>query len=420
MSKCPLLVVALALALVPLSARAQAFSADQHILLSEGTLRGSPRIMGLAGAWTGLAEGAEGIPRNPAAPAMRDAKFASDFSWDVGGTMHFLFPWSTKEQDWDNDGSPDQASAATREFLGSQVLYSFAALRYKMVGFGAGFDLQNFLSKQQLEGEGFERYHNLALTHVFGVVSARFWRDQIAVGLGIESTHAFIGYGEQPMGNFLPTPKDSMGFHGWGFLMGGVYRPEDGNWRVGFSYKPALVAHPFRPRADIGGLTAPSGVDVPGRLMLGGAIALGSGRALNITSKDGWVPLNPDDPKSKKTASMMKWLILAQVDIVFPVQGATTVGAFFGQAPAVPAGNRVNFQPRLAIEKELFPELLRLRLGGYLEPPINEFGPAVRPHLTWGFEIGLFKLGHEKLSFALSFDWANLYSNLSVGIVVWK
>jgi hypothetical protein len=334
--------------------------------------------------------------------------------------MHFLFPWSTKEQDWDNDGSPDQASVANREFLGSQVLYSFAALRYRMIGLGAGFDLQNFLAKQQFEGEGFERYHNLALTHVFGVVSGRFWRDQIAVGLGIESTHAFIGYAEQPAGDVLLTPKDSMGFHGWGVLLGGVFRPENGNWRVGFSYKPALVARPFRSRTDIGGLAAPSGVDVPGRLMLGGALALGPGRALNITSKEGWAPLDPDNPRSKRTASLLKWLFLAQVDIVFPVQGASTVGAFFGQAPAVPAGNRVSFQPRLAIEKEVFPELLRLRLGAYLEPPINQFGPAVRPHLTWGFEIGLFRVGHEKLSFALSFDWANAYSNLSVGILVWK
>lgn len=410
----------LALWLLPAAAFAQDFSADQHILLSEGTLRGSPRVMGLAGAWTGLAEGAEGIPRNAAAPAMRDAKFASDFSWDVGGTMHFLFPWSTREQDWDNDGAVDQASAASTQFLGSQVLYSFAALQYKWFGFGAGFDIQNFLAKRQLEGEGFERYYNLALTHIFAVLAARFWRDQIALGVGVESTHAFIGYGEQPLGDFLPTVKDSMGFHGWGLLVGGVWRPEDGNWRVGFSYKPALLAGPFAPRTDIGGLAAPSGVDVPGRLMLGATVALGPGRNFNITSKEGWALKDPDDPKSPRIPSMMKWLILAQVDIVFPVQGATTVGAFFGQAPAVPAGNRVNFQPRLAIEKELFPELLRLRLGGYLEPPINEFGPTVRPHLTFGLEVGLFKLGNERMSFGLSFDFAHLYQNLSVGILVWK
>lgn len=408
-----------ALVLLPALAGAQGFSSSQRIILSEGTLRGSPRIMGLAGAWTGLAEGAEGIPRNPAAPAMKDSK-QEDFSWDVGGTMHFLFPWSTKEQDWDNDGSVDQASAAQRQFLGSQVLYSFGALRYKNVGFGAGFDIQNFLAKQQVDGEAFERYHTLALTHIFAVLSVRFWSDQIALGAGIESTHAFIGYAEQPTGDWLPTPKDSMGFHGWGVLVGGVFRPENGNWRVGFSYKPALSAAPFKSRSEIGGLAAPSGVEVPGRLMLGGAIALGPGRALNITSKDGWALKDPDDPKSPRIPSMMKWLILAQVDIVFPVQNAATPGAFFGQAPAVPAGNRVSFQPRLAVEKELFPELLRLRLGGYLEPPINEFGPAVRPHLTFGFEVGLFKLGGERFSFALSFDFANLYQNLSVGIVVWK
>ena len=51
------------------AAQAQPFTADKRLLLSEGVLRGSPRLLGIAGAFVGVAEGAEGITRNPAAAA---------------------------------------------------------------------------------------------------------------------------------------------------------------------------------------------------------------------------------------------------------------------------------------------------------------------------------------------------------------
>jgi len=36
------------------------------------------------------------------------------------------------------------------------------------------------------------------------------------------------------------------------------------------------------------------------------------------------------------------------------------------------------------------------------------------------YELFLFKLGNERISFGISFDWANLYQNLSFGFLVWK
>ncbi len=397
-----------------------AFTRDTRLLLWEGTLRGSPRLMGIGGAYVGLAEGAEGVTRNPAAAAMKDPKFASDFNVDFAAALHFLPPWATTEQDWDNDGSPDQASAGPAEFLGTQVIYLVASVQYKNVALGLGVDLQNFLDRAKLPGETFERYHNVMLTHAFGVLAASFWRDQILAGVGVESTHAFIGYGEQPQGALFPSPKETMGYNGWGVQFGGVWRPEDQDWRVGFSWRPWLGATQAAPMDTVGGKLLPARVEVPGRLSVGGAFAFGWGRKLNITSRGGWALKDEKDPASG-TPAMTKFLLTGQLDIFFPVQGATTVNAFLNQpdVPSPPAGYQLSFQPRLGLENELVADLLRLRLGGYVEPPMVTTGPA-RPHLTFGVEVYLFKLGHERICFGLSFDFAHRYQNLSVGFLVWK
>src|SRR5688572_23546661 len=85
-----------ATSLLASAAVAQPFDSSRRLLLTEGTLRGSPRLMGIAGAFVGIAEGGEGITRNPAAAANPDARFEGDFSYDLGGTLHFLFPWSVR------------------------------------------------------------------------------------------------------------------------------------------------------------------------------------------------------------------------------------------------------------------------------------------------------------------------------------
>lgn len=420
------LLVAVALLAPP--AAAQAFSPEQRLLLTEGTLRGSPRLMGIAGAFAGLAEGAEGIPRNPASAAMKHVNFDGDFHYDFAFTFHFLPPWAVQEQDWDNDGRSDQPTPARlSDFLGVQVIYAFASVQYKDAALGLGVDVQNFLDRTRVEGDPVEQYHNVSFAHLYGTLAGSFWRDQILVGVGVESTHVFINYGEQAPGAFLPDLKDSMGFHGWGVQLGAVYRPANDDWRVGVSWKPQVDAGPFVARESIGGKVAPAAVAVPGRLSLGGALALGRGRHLNIISPGGWVPRDDDvaTPKGtqpKLTTGMMKWLFTAQLDVFFPVQRSALVGAFLQQpdVPAEGAGYHVSLQPHLGIEKEVFLDLLRLRLGSYLEPPMTASGPVARPHLTFGFELALFKLGNERISFGISFDIARMYLNLSFGFLVWK
>lgn len=404
----------LALLLVGATATAQPFTPDRRLLLSEGILRGSPRLMGLAGSFVGIAEGAEGMIRNPAAVANKSPWFESDLNVDFGGTMHFLFPGAAAQQDWDNDGRPDQIGPAGGrfDFLGSQVIYTCASLQWKAIGIGAGFDLQNYLAKTPQEGM------NLGLLHAFGSLGAAFWKDQLLLGVGIESTHAAFLYFENR------ALKDSLAYHGYGVQVGGLWRPYLEDYRLGFSFRPKTIGRPAAPRADIGGFIPFSDIVAPARLSLGGSWAVGGhGRAYNILTREEWAQTGTFEGGAPKyTPALTKWLLSAQLDVTFPVADATYAAAFLQQKTedfAQPAGYRVAFEPRLAAEREVFPNHLRVRAGTYLEPALTDTG-YLRPHLTLGTEIYLFRVGPQRLSFGLSFDFAHQYQNLSVAILVWK
>lgn len=408
--RCLLLLLA---TLLPLVSAAQPFTPDRRLLLSEGVLRGSPRLMGIAGAFVGIAEGAEGMTRNPAAVASRDPHFERELNFDFGAAMHFLPPWAVLEQDWDLDGGPDQVGelGGPLDFLGTQVLYFAGSAQYRQVGAGLGIDVQNFVARTP------ERGFNLSLVHVFASLGGSLWDDQILIGLGAESTHAVFGYLENRQ------VRQTLGYNGFGVQFGGLWRPKWQNYRIGFAYRPQTQANPDVQRLEIGGLVPFSSVVAPARLSLGGSIALGhDGRDYNITSPADWRSALKNPDGSPVYSALTRWLITAQLDVFFPVYNATYVAPFFGQdlgVPALAAGDQIAFLPRAAIEKEIWEDRLRLRAGGYLEPPLVETG-YLRPHATFGFELYLFKLGPQRLAFGLSFDLARQFQNLSVAFIAWK
>lgn len=406
------------------TAAAQSFTSDRRLLQSEGILRGSPRLMGLAGTYVAIAEGAEGQTRNPAAVAHKDPRFENEVTVDFGGTMHFLFPGGSKTQDWDNDGLPDRdASSAGVE--SSQVAYSTVSVQYGAVGIGLGFDWQNFIGRYANELGDVEQGDaaSISLLRLFGSIGVSLLNDAVLLGAGVESSHAFAWY--------LRDRKvdDERYYRGFGYQFGALFRPKDENYRIGLAFKPQTLAKPTANREFLGTgdqLRSFSEAVTPGRLSLGATYALGSGgRALNITSRAGLIDTGEVDESGLPvfSAAMTKWLFSAQLDVFLPVENAVTVSAYLGQqgttVAALPAGNRVAFLPRIAVEKELWADRFRLRAGGYLEPAMVATG-SVRPHVTFGGELYLFKAGPQRLSFGLSFDFAERYQNLSVAIVVWK
>src|SRR5207248_7065406 len=107
-----------------------------------------------------------------------------------------------------------------------------------------------------------------------------------------------------------------------------------------------------------------------------------------ITGEVGWMELSEQDPDGSTavTTAMTRWLFTTQLDIYLPVQNATYATAFLEQnngAPVLNAGYQVALEPRAAVEKEAVADRLRLRLGGYLEPPLVATAPPVRPHVTF-------------------------------------
>ncbi|MET0401991.1 MAG: hypothetical protein ABW123_06280, partial [Cystobacter sp.] len=88
---------------VPVSTR------PERLYLNSGLLMGSSRVVGMGGAYVGIAEGAVGFASNLAALAHRSARLAND--WDVGVALSWMdLPLSeAKGKDRDHNGVADDA-----------------------------------------------------------------------------------------------------------------------------------------------------------------------------------------------------------------------------------------------------------------------------------------------------------------------
>ena len=70
--------VAALLGVIALPARAQTSNEPTTVDTVRGTIKGSPRYIGLGGAFVAIADDTEGVPHNPASVAVR-----LPYSWDA-------------------------------------------------------------------------------------------------------------------------------------------------------------------------------------------------------------------------------------------------------------------------------------------------------------------------------------------------
>ena len=82
------------------------------------------------------------------------------------------------------------------------------------------------------------------------------------------------------------------------------------------------------------------------------------------------------------------------------------------------AGNELYLVPRLGVEHEVLPKRLRLRTGVWLEPNLAR-GSALRPHVTFGFEVFTLRL-YEDWTISAALDAAPRYFAASIGIGWWR
>ncbi len=382
----------------------------ERLYLNPGVLMGSSRVVGLGGAYVGIAEGVAGFHSSLAALAHRSPRLDRD--WDLGVTLSILdLPLAkARGKDLDNDGLADDAPE-TFQMQGAVLL------QYR--NFGVGFSLRNsqvgYCGTSSCESADLLRV-SLFQAALAGAVA--LGRDDFILGFGIYSAQAVFSH--RQAGEWL--------YGDTGIVLDLLYRPYGRPYRVGVAVRPEVVgAWKRQPeRAPVlAGRQLYSAVVSPAVLSLGVSWRLGEGaenynrpspaarRQLLEGGDFSEVP-----PELEVGAPTGRWLISVQADFISRVENAVPVRSFTALTEPQRVGDSGVLQPRVGVEHETWPGRLRTRMGTFIEPsPFAEHLP--RPHLTGGFELFLF---HYWRNWALtaSFDVARRYSNFGISVGFWR
>jgi hypothetical protein len=390
-------------------ARAQApeqATRPERLYLSPSTLLGSSRVVGLGGAYVGIAEGAEGFNSNVASVAHRSPHLARD--WDAGFTLTWLqLPFSNPERkDVDNDGLPDEA-------LDQRQLQGGVQLQYRR--FGLGFSLRNshasFCATESCD-EGGRISASLTTSLLAGGFA--LGRDDFLMAFGIYAAEARFSY----LGETWRYGNTGLAFD---FL----FRPHGRSYRVGVAVRPEVVGR-WRPESGqvpfLAGRQLYSAVVSPGLYSFGASWRLGEGKErynrLSAAARRHLAEDGEETPEEDLTQPPGRWLLSAQLDLIDGVEDALPARAFTSVGAPTPIGDSTMLQPRFGVEHETFVNRLRTRLGTFVEPsPFPNRGP--RPHLTGGFEVFVLRYW-EDWAVTASFDVARRYTNLGVSIGFWR
>lgn len=429
------------------------------------------RILGLGGAYVGVAEGEDGTASNVAAPAVREAYSFRHVDYDLEGSIYF--PGTFAGTDFENRGSVTSRRTSGVE----NFLYLGGGLQLQVGPFGAAATLD------------YQRYDVLApsggspigLEVIRGhLISAwGFFHHQLAVGIGLH----FVTMSLSQTGLPLSPPS------GVGPEAGALLRLDGQPWRLGATVR-GPVQGSFGASGTAGadgvrrsdGYVLPDAVVVPAQLEVGVAVQLGP-RPLNppwTDPSDLSAPvrdrINRDrearqaetdarlakvqDPEARELlartlqrderairvvedarldaeekrllalarARYANWprphvLIVASVLATAPVDRAVAVSSFLDQV-SEPYGSSWSASVRYGIEGEPVPDRFRLRFGGYLEPSLFEDGSA-RQHFTFGGDVKLFSfdlfgiLAPTVWQLSFAGDLAPRYSNWGLSLGVW-
>lgn len=456
---------ALAAAALATPAAADPLPSNEYTIdLFQGPLLAPLRILGLAGAYAGYAEGLAAMVSNAAAPAVRSPWSYDWVAPDASGSLSFpvkLFG----NNDFDDSGDEDYDYSNFVYITGS------LGLQVGPVGVGVLGELQNYsitaadgASTNVLVG----KYH--ALTAV-SVASG-----QVSVGAGARALT--VGF---------DAPDVNLSIAGAAPEIGILVRPDWFPFRVGATFRFPVVGSTLDDEGHAGpdGLrragpfVLPRAVELPWEFEIGASLQLG-GRPLNpswINPREqeflvrhrvelarrerekarGGRPLAETDRgrearlraeetayldeeiKAMRAARRERWesfprdhiLFSAALVIYGAVENGVSIERFLGQdadvvendAPIGSAGASVNFSPRIGIEAEPILDLLMTRLGTYYEP--NRFGDVGRQHFTFGADLKLFSTTFwdlvPKVTYCASaaLDIAPRYQSASVSIGVW-
>ncbi len=423
---------------------------------------GPSRILGLGGAYAGVAEGVDGVYSNVAAPGVRATYSSRHVDFDL--TASITFPGSFSSTDFENRGTLPRGSANASDFV-----YGNAGALLQVGPFGAALTLD--ATSYTLQSPNANTI-NFRLLRAHAIVAWAFLKYQLVVGVGVQGVTMNLASSAIP----LAPPS------GVAPEVGMLLRLDDQPWRLGVSARAPVVGGVSGDQASIAGKILPSSVVSPGEIEVGFALQLGP-RPLNprwIDPSSELAPLREkiegeretrqksDDAEIAKTADgpareaarrkldarehairsvedaridteerriheahearFANWprprlLVVADALITAPVGDAVAVSSFLDQVQES-YGRSWTISPRLGLEGEPFPDRFRLRFGSYLEPSLFDGGSA-RQHFTFGGDLKFFAWDFfgilERTTWQLSFaaDLAPRYTNWGFSLGVW-
>ena len=447
---------------------------DFTIDLFQGPILAPLRVLGIAGAYAGYAEGIAGFVSNAASPAVRSPYSVRNVDAEVSASLSIpisLF----QSNDFDNSGDRDKDY--------SNFVYGTggAQIQAGPVGAGALVELQRYTVSAS---DGTQSNVLVGKYHVLGGLNVL--RGQLALGAGLRGV---------TMG--LSTPDVTLTIGGAAPQLGFLVRPNLLPFRVGGTFRFPVNGGAASDR----GLVGPDGVRRAGRFALPRRVTLPWELEVGFAFQAGPRPLNPTwiDPveaeaplharvehqrlarareRARREAKLKpdelasfraheafeESILREHEDAWFdgearylrdqrvgrseawPRQrilftGALVVSGAVDQGVSIErflaqqvsgqdrgkvigtSGASVNYSPRLGIEAEPIENLVLTRVGSYYEP--NRFGRVGRQHFTFGGDIRLFSTTYwglvPKVTYAISaaMDFAPRYESVSASIGVW-
>lgn len=474
--------LAASLGAVPTAARAEAPKNNRYSIdVFQGPILAPSDVIGIGGAYAGLAEGIAGLVANAASPAVREPHNVTWFSWDVSPSISIPLNLFGTRDDFDNSGAADHRY--------TDVIYGTigALVQAGPFGFGASAEIQRYVvnpsSKQQPSTDVIlGKHHALAAFRLLG--------DQLMIGGGVRlATLSLTPHGAERALTMI----------GLGPELGVLVRPDWRSFRVGATFRFPVhggeLIGETTTRADgvktAGGLVLPRDVVLPWELEIGAAVQVGP-RPLNpawIDPRDHEASLRASfllkrqerlsahavelaaigDPEHRaararelaaeeaerqkreeadetriarnleadRRARAENWprqhlLLSAELLVTGAVDNGVSVARFLAQSQATgdqsvvgTSGARVSFSPRLGVETEPLPGRMHTRAGTYYEP--SRLGARVgRQHFTFGLDVRLFTttlwglVAPTTLKAQGYADLSPRYQSISAGVGVWR
>lgn len=445
-----------------------------------GPVLAPSRVLGLGGAYQGIAEGLPGFAVSAAAPAVRPA-----WSWD----------WF----DYDLDASISVPNAFRRiddlEYDGVAEGFNYSGFVFVTLGAAAqlgpwGIGVTTDLSRFDLtpdRGAGEESFRGF-LSKTKLLAGRSFFDGDLVIGGGLRHI-GFDVSGTTPDGD----TKSLVTVQGMAPEVGFLFRPAEHSYRIGATYRMAVSTGKPGPEdvEKVDRWWIPQSVNAPWEVDIGVAMQ-GGARPLNVrwanshedrehflddirrarerraierasvlSAMSSETPPETRDKRRKQLEAddasirvleeeevrefgrryarmaRRKYEAIPREHILFtlgllivgPTADGISLESFFVQTIRR-AGAVVTYSPRAGVETELIPNVLRPRVGTYIEPSRFTLEPdwkAFRQHVTAGFDLNLFRwrvfgLYDEGTSWrvTMAVDVTSNYWNYGLSVGIWR